>query len=63
MHDACGVAGGVLPGQGPAAAGGDYQTTVHAKRGDLGSALPPRPTGTVWRAGAETKMAKNAQAE
>ena len=45
VHDACGVAGGVLPGQGPAAAGGDYQTTVHAKRGDLGSKLPPRPTG------------------
>jgi hypothetical protein len=57
VHDACGVAGGVLPGQGPAAAGGDYQTTVNAKRGDLGSKLPPRPTGTVWRAGAEVEVA------
>ena len=51
VHDACGVAGGVLPGQGPAAAGGDYQTTIHAKRGDLGSSLPPRPTGVEWKAG------------
>ena len=57
VHDACGVAGGVLPGQGPAAAGGDYQPTVNVKRGDLGSKLPPRRTGTVWRAGEEVEVA------
>ena len=57
VHDACGVAGGVLPGQGPASAGGDYQPTVHAARGDIGSKLPPRPTGTVWRTGEEVEVA------
>jgi len=57
VHDSCGVAGGVLPGQGPAAAGGDYQSTVHAKRGDIGSTLPARPTGTEWHAGEEVDVA------
>lgn len=51
VHDACGMAGGVLPGQSPAAAGGNYATTVHAKRGDAGSKLPKRPTGITWHAG------------
>ena len=49
--DACGAAGGRLAGQGPGSAGADYQETVFAKRGDVGSKLPPRPSGTVWTAG------------
>ena len=59
VTDACGLAGGVLPGQGPAAAGGDYQTTIHAKRGDAGSKLPPRPTGITWAAGDEARHLTN----
>jgi len=55
--DACGTAGGVYQWQGPAAAGGDYAPTVHAQRGDLGSELPPQPTGTIWTAGAEVEVA------
>ena len=55
--DSCGTAGGVYQWQGPAAAGGDYQTTAHAQLGDLGSALPRAPSGTVWEAGAEVEVA------
>lgn len=63
VFDACGMAGGSPWAQGPsgwqprpkgggAAAGIRYQNTSHAKQGDMGSAvLPPRPTGTVWKAG------------
>ena len=46
--DSCGMAGGGpknMPGQ------AKYTTTVFAKTGDLGSSLPPLPTGIVWRAG------------
>lgn len=49
--DACGAAGGRLAGQGPGSAGADYQATPFAKRGDVGSKLPRRPSGTVWTAG------------
>jgi len=49
VFDACGMAGGVQTEMFNA---GAYNTTVHAKQGDLGSAvLPPRPSGTVWRRG------------
>jgi len=55
--DACGAAGGRLPGQGPGAAGADYQETFHAKRGDVGSKLPRRPSGTVWTVGDAVEVA------
>ena len=47
--DSCGMAGG-----GPVDQGGEakYYTTPLAKTGDLGSKLPPAPTGTVWKIGA-----------
>lgn len=59
LIDSCGVAGGVHKGEGPAAAGGDYQNTTNAKLGDFGSALPPL-TGvpeTVWNAGEVVEVA------
>ena len=52
-----GVAGGVYDWQPAAGAGGDYQETVHVKRGDRGSALPKMPTGTTWKAGAVVEAA------
>jgi|EP01047_Picozoa_sp_COSAG01_P002531 hypothetical protein len=55
--DSCGVAGGVYQWQGAAAAGGDYQPTINAKRGDLGSKLPRAPSGTVWKAGEVVEVA------
>ncbi len=55
--DSCGVAGGVLAGQPGASAGGDYQNTSKARRSDRGSQLPPRPSGTVWRAGQVVEVA------
>ena len=55
--DSCGVAGGVLAGQGAAAAGGDYQNTSKAKRSDRGSELPPAPSGVVWSAGGVVEVA------
>lgn len=55
--DACGVAGGRLKGQGPGAAGADYQNTSHARRGDRGSLLPRNPTNTTWTAGNAVEVA------
>jgi len=55
--DSCGAAGGVYQWQGPAAAGGDYAPTAHAKRGDLGSELPRAPSGATWQAGAVVEVA------
>ena len=57
MIDSCGVAGGVYQWQPAAGAGGDYQQTVNVRRGDMGSKLPPMPTGTSWAAGAEVSVA------
>jgi len=54
--DACGVAGGRLPGQGPGSAGADYQETIHAKRGDRGSKLPKQPSGTEWKVGTAVEV-------
>jgi hypothetical protein len=52
VYDSCGMAGGSpVPGFNA----GEYNTTRYAKQGDLGSALPPRPSGTVWRRGATAK--------
>jgi len=57
--DACGVAGGVYQWQGPAAAGGDYSSTVHASRGDRGSKLPRLPSvpAPSWPAGSTVEVA------
>merc|ERR1712176_1274167 len=47
--DSCGMAGGS-----PKLGGGQskYTDTKFAKQGDLGSvALPPQPTGAVWKTG------------
>ena len=47
--DSCGVAGGVYQWQGVGAAGGDYQPTVHAQRGDMGSDLPKTSSQVGYR--------------
>jgi hypothetical protein len=53
VFDACGKAGG---SDTEAFNAGEYNTTVYAKLGDLGSVvLKPRPTGTVWKRGAVQK--------
>ena len=57
MIDACGVAGGRVPGMGPGIEGADYHSTPNAPRGMRGSALPRRPTGTVWKAGSSVEVA------
>ena len=36
--------------------GADYTQTPLAKLGDLGSKLPPMPTGTVWTAGGTAEV-------
>ena len=47
--DACGMAGGAPT---PTTAAAEYNPTVYARQGDLGSkVLRPRPSGTVWRRG------------
>jgi hypothetical protein len=56
VTDSCGVAGGIVPGQQPGVAGADYTETPLAKLGDLGSRLPPMPTGTVWTAGGTAEV-------
>ena len=55
--DACGVAGGRLPGQGPGSAGADIQNTTHVRLADRGSELPPLPTGTRWQRGETVEVA------
>lgn len=62
VTDSCGTAGGVLPGQGEGSAGASYTPTVNAKVGDLGSKLPPLPTGTKWAAGSDVEVAWNHKA-
>ena len=56
VTDSCGVAGGIVQGQQPGVAGADYTETPLAKLGDLGSRLPPMPTGTVWTAGGTAEV-------
>ena len=36
-------------------AGADYTSTKNGKVGDLGSQLPPLPTGTVWESGSNVQ--------
>jgi len=55
--DACGVAGGRIPGQGWGAAGADYMNTSLSKQGDLGSSLPPMPAQASWKAGTLNEVA------
>eukprot|EP00656_Telonema_subtile_P015169 TRINITY_DN17912_c0_g1_i1.p1 TRINITY_DN17912_c0_g1~~TRINITY_DN17912_c0_g1_i1.p1 ORF type:complete len:287 (+),score=40.91 TRINITY_DN17912_c0_g1_i1:125-985(+) len=53
--DSCGMAGGSPT---PVFNGGEYNTTIYAKQGDLGSVvLKPRPTGVVWKAGGTASTA------
>ena len=60
--DACGIAGGRVPGQGDGGYGAVYQNTSHAKEGDLGSQLPHLPSGVVWKAGDVVEVAWTLQA-
>lgn len=60
--DACGVAGGRLPGQGIGGAGAQYQNTTRAKRGDRGSSLPPMPSQATWQAGTAVEVGWTVQA-
>ena len=47
VYDPCGMAGGSTTHRFNA---GEYNTTIYAKQGDLGSrVLKPRPSGTVWK--------------
>ena len=49
VYDSCGMAGGSTVARFNA---GEYNTTIYAKQGDLGSkTLKPLPSGTVWRRG------------
>merc|ERR1719440_1107481 len=54
--DACGVAGGRIPGQGIGGAGASFQNSSVAKMGDIGSQLPPLHSGTVWEAGSSVEV-------
>jgi len=47
IFDSCGMAGG---GRTPGSESGEYNTTVYAKQGDVGSNLPAVQS-TVWKAG------------
>ena len=62
VFDACGSAGGRKLGQGHGNFGAAYVDTPHAKMGDLGSSLPPSPSGVTWRAGQEVEVAWALQA-
>jgi hypothetical protein len=61
VFDSCGLAGGHTgdcPKDDPSACfGGHYVTTRHAKQGDPGSRLAPRPTSTTWVAGESVDVA------
>ena len=49
VYDPCGMAGGSTTHRFNA---GEYNTTIYAKQGDLGSrVLKPRPSGTTWARG------------
>ena len=48
-----------VAGQGKGGAGAQFYNSSLAKQGDMGSALRPRPTGTVWKAGEGVEVAWN----
>lgn len=53
VYDPCGMAGGSTKARFNA---GEYNTTIYAKQGDLGSkTLKARPSGTVWTRGSVAK--------
>jgi lytic starch monooxygenase len=54
--DACGSAGGRFAGQGTGGAGAQFENTTLAKRGDLGSRLPPMPSQVTWVAGTANEV-------
>lgn len=60
--DACGIAGGRIPGQGSGSYGAVYQNTTHAKQGDRGSLLPHFPSSIEWTAGDTVEVAWTLQA-
>lgn len=62
VTDSCGTAGGVLPGMPQGSAGASYAPTPNAKIGDLGSKLPPLPTGVEWSRGSDVEVAWNFKA-
>lgn len=55
--DACGVAGGRLPGQGTGGAGAQYENTSLAHEGEQGSDLPSLATHVNWKAGSAVEVA------
>ena len=55
--DACGSAGGRHPWQSAGTYGTYFDNTSHIKLGDLGSQLPPLPSGVVWRSGSHVEVA------
>lgn len=54
--DACGTAGGRWPGQGQGRDHATYRNTTLSKLGDLGSKLPPAPSGTTWTEGSHVEV-------
>lgn len=60
--DACGTAGGRLPGQGDGGFGAQYQNTSHASVGDYGSRLAHTPSGVTWKAGGVVEVSWTLQA-
>eukprot|EP00937_MAST-01D_sp_MAST-1D-sp2_P003648 g3648.t1 len=54
--DACGSAGGRLPGQGIGGAGAQFENTSFARANDVGSALPAMPPQAMWAAGAAVEV-------
>ena len=54
--DSCGSAGGRFPGQGTAPAGAQYEKTMYAEEGDVGSNLPMGESMATWKAGAAVEV-------
>lgn len=60
--DACGIAGGRVPGQGPGGYGAQYVNTTHALLGDRGTMLPSIPSSVVWKSGSVQEVSWALQA-
>jgi hypothetical protein len=54
--DACGSAGGRLPGQGVGGGAAAFQNSSVARQGDVGSKLPQMAPQAVWRAGSTVEV-------
>lgn len=59
VYGACGAAGG---GPRRDATGSPYVDTPFASQGDLGTVLPPNPTGIVWRSGGLAEVKSSVRA-